>query len=184
MVLTELFLGGAFKIDLDYRKDDRGFFARLFCEQEFSTHGLDVRIVQINNSLNTSKGTLRGLHFQQPPKTEIKVVRCLRGAIWDVIVDLRRNSKTFGKWIGLELNEENRSMMYVPKGFAHGFLSLTVDSEIVYCVTEPFSPKHEGAVRWDDPIIGIEWPENPLVMSEKDANAPLFDPNMELFSLY
>lgn len=177
MIFSELPLRGAFKVDLQMREDERGFFARLFCREEFAAKNLDGNIVQINNSLNSKKGTLRGLHFQRPPKSEVKIVRCIRGAIWDVIVDLRKKSPTFGQWTGLELSEANRSMMYVPKGFAHGFLSLTEDSEIIYLVTEFYSSEYEGAVRWNDPEIGIKWPEEPDVISDKDANAPLFNPD-------
>ena len=182
MIIAELPLHGAYQIDQEIHKDDRGFFARLFCQQELSAYGLDVNIVQVNNSQSVEKGTLRGLHFQRPPKTENKIVRCLRGAIWDVIVDLRKDSPTVGQWTALELSESNRRMMYVPEGFAHGFLSLKDDSELMYFVTEFYAPDQEGTVRWDDPVIGIEWPAEPVVISDKDANASTFYHNLEFYN--
>jgi dTDP-4-dehydrorhamnose 3,5-epimerase len=169
MKFRELPLKGAYTIDLEKHEDDRGFFARYWCQKEFDKIGMDTSIVQINNSLSRKRGTLRGLHFQRPPKSETKILRCICGAIWDVIVDVRVNSPTYGQWFGTELNAENRIMMYVPKGFAHGFISLTDESEIIYLVTELYSSIHEDTLRWDDPFHGIEWPIEPTVLSDKDA---------------
>ncbi|PAY16608.1 dTDP-4-dehydrorhamnose 3,5-epimerase [Rhodopirellula sp. SM50] len=170
MIFTPLFLDGAFLLDLEKREDNRGFFARYFCEREFADHGLNGRWVQMNVSLSLRRGTMRGLHFQRPPKAEVKVVRCLQGAIWDVVVDIRYQSPTYGEWFGTELTAENRRMMYVPQGFAHGFLTLQDNSEILYLVSETYSPEHEGTLIWNDKFHGIEWPEVPVVVSDKDQS--------------
>tara|TARA_Y100001958_G_scaffold30445_1_gene19586 strand:+ start:3181 stop:3735 length:555 start_codon:yes stop_codon:yes gene_type:complete len=169
MIFNKLPVLGAYTIELDKKDDERGFFSRFWCEKEFKDLNLDTSIVQINNSLSTKKATLRGLHFQYPPKAETKIVRCINGSIWDVIVDIRLESKTYGKWYGAELSSENRTMMYVPKGFAHGFISLTDNSEIIYLVSEFYSQKNESALRWNDPFHGIKWPIKPEVVSEKDS---------------
>jgi len=174
-------LAGACTIDLEKRGDDRGFFARLFCETEFAEAGLETRFLQINNSLSGSKGTLRGLHYQLPPAAEVKVVRCVRGALWDVILDLRAGSASFGKWFGAELSAENRIMMYVPRGFAHGFVTLTNDAEAIYLVSAAYSPDNERGVRYDDPAVGIEWPLQPAEISEKDRNWPDLDADFHAF---
>ena len=173
MIFTPLPLKGASLIDLEKIEDERGFFSRYYCEKEFADQGLEKTWVQINLSLSRKKGTLRGLHFQHPPKAEAKIVRCLRGAIWDVIVDIRANSSTFGKWVGKELNDENRTMMYVPKGFAHGFLSLEKNSEILYLVSEFYSEKYETGLIWNDSDININWPFEPLEISKKDLQGKL-----------
>lgn len=180
MKILETKLGGAYTIDLDKREDNRGFFSRYWCKNEFTEKGLDSTIVQINNSMNRQKGTLRGLHFQRPPKAETKIVRCIRGAIWDVIVDIRIGSSTYGKWYAMELNEGNRTMMYVPKGFAHGFISISKNTEIIYLVSEFYSPEHENILRWDDPFHGIEWPIQPQIISNKDNNAPNWQDNFAI----
>jgi len=174
-------LAGACTIDLEKRGDDRGFFARLFCETEFAEAGLETRFLQINNSLSGSKGTLRGLHYQLPPAAEVKVVRCVRGALWDVILDLRAGSASFGKWFGTELSAENRTMMYVPRGFAHGFVTLTDDAEAIYLVSAAYSPDNERGVRYDDPAVGIEWPLQPADISDKDRNWPDLDADFHAF---
>ncbi len=174
-------LAGACTIDLEKRGDDRGFFARLFCETEFAEAGLETRFLQINNSLSGSKGTLRGLHYQLPPAAEVKVVRCVRGALWDVILDLRAGSASFGKWFGAELSAENRTMMYVPRGFAHGFVTLTDDAEAIYLVSAAYSPDNERGVRYDDPSVGIEWPLQPVDISDKDRNWPDLDADFHAF---
>ena len=155
-------------IDLDLREDERGFFARYFCEKEFSNAGLNTRWVQINNSMSCDVGTLRGLHFQCPPNAEVKLVRCIRGSIWDVVVDLRKGSNTYGKWFGVTLSDKNRTMMYVPKGFAHGFVSLESDSEIFYLVSDFYAPEAEGTLIWNDPDVDIQWPIQPQALSDKD----------------
>jgi dTDP-4-dehydrorhamnose 3,5-epimerase len=174
-------LVGAYTIDLEKRGDDRGFFARMFCEREFGEAGLETHFVQVNNSLTGKKGTLRGLHYQLPPAAEVKVVRCVRGALWDVIVDIRAGSPTFGKWFGAELTAENRSMMYVPRGFAHAFVTLTDDAEAIYLVSAFYSPENERGVRWNDPAVGIDWPVEPVEISEKDGKWPDLDPGFHGF---
>lgn len=170
-------LAGAFVIDLEKRGDDRGFFARVFCEQEFGSKGLETRFVQINNSASARKGTLRGMHYQLAPAAEVKVVRCIRGALFDAILDMRPDSSTFGQWFGAELNDENRLMMYVPRGFAHGILTLRDATEALYLASKFYSPENERGVRWNDPRFGIEWPIEPVEISPKDAKWPDFDPD-------
>jgi dTDP-4-dehydrorhamnose 3,5-epimerase len=165
-------LEGAYLIELDKRGDERGFFARLFCENEFEAAGLETRFVQINNSLTVKKGALRGLHYQLPPAAEVKVVRAMKGALWDVIVDLRAGSSTYLKWFGAELTEDNRSMMYVPRGFGHGFITLTDNVEALYLDSAFYSPEAERGLRWNDPAIGIDWPAEPREMSDKDSKWP------------
>lgn len=168
-------LHGARLIELEKRGDDRGFFARVFCEREFADAGLPTPVVQINNSLSSKAGTLRGLHYQLAPNAEIKVVRCIRGALYDAILDLRPDSPTYGKWFGAELTAENRLMMYVPRGFAHAILTLTDDTEALYLVSSGYSPSDERGVRFDDPRFGIEWPIAPVEISAKDAAWPDFN---------
>lgn len=173
-------LPGAFLIELERRGDDRGFFARLFCEKEFADAGLESHFVQANNALSTAKGTLRGMHYQLGDAAEVKVVRCIRGALWDAIIDMRPESPTFGKWFGAELNEDNRLMMYVPRGFAHGLITLRDDTEALYLVSNFYAPEAERGVRWDDPRFGIEWPLAPTEISPKDAAWRDFDPAWHL----
>ncbi len=175
MLFHETPLAGAYLIEQERRGDARGFFARYFCEKEFGDKGLETRFVQINNSLSAKAGTLRGLHYQLPPAAEVKVVRCVRGALWDAIVDLRPDSPTFRKWFGAELNAENRLMMYVPRGFAHAILTLSDDAEAIYLVSSFYGPEQERGVRWNDPAIGIEWPRQPIEISDKDAKWPDLD---------
>jgi dTDP-4-dehydrorhamnose 3,5-epimerase len=169
-------LPGAFLIDLEKRGDDRGFFARAFCEKEFAGQNLSNRFVQVNNSLSAQKGTLRGMHYQLSPKAETKLVRCIRGGLHDVILDLRKNSPTFGKSFGADLTAENRRMMYDPKGFAHGFITLEDNSEAFYFVDEFYAPEQERGVRYNDPRFNIQWPAKPVVLSEKDEKWRDFDP--------
>lgn len=180
MIFNETPIPGAYLIDLEKRGDDRGFFARAFCETEFGNHGLVTRFVQVNNSLSAFKGTLRGMHYQLPPKAETKVVRCIRGALYDVILDLRPGSPTLGQSFGAELSAENRRMMYVPKGFAHGFITLADDTEAFYFVDETYGPEYERGVRWNDPKFAISWPLEPAVLSDKDRNWRDFDPAWHL----
>ena len=156
-------------------KDDRGLFARVFCQRELREIGHTKSVMQINHSINFEKGTIRGLHFQYAPKTEIKIVRCLRGAVFDVIIDLRKLSSTFCKWHGEILSAENMKMMYVPEGFAHGFQTLKENSELLYLHTEFYSPEHEGGIRYNDPMINIAWPLEVTDISEKDNEYPLLD---------
>jgi dTDP-4-dehydrorhamnose 3,5-epimerase len=175
MKFIKTYLEGAYIIELDKRGDERGFFARAFCVNEFDDNNLDKNIVQINNSLSKNKGTLRGMHYQLSPKAETKIVRCIKGALYDVIIDLRSYSPTFGKWFGAELTEENRYMMFVPKGFAHGFITLEDDTEAFYMVSEFYSPEHERGIRYNDPFFDIKWPINPVIISEKDIKHPDFN---------
>ena len=176
MIFHETPVHGVRLIELEKRGDARGFFARMFCENEFGAAGLETRFVQVNNSLTGKKGTLRGLHYQMEPAAEVKVVRCVKGALWDAVVDLRPDSPTCGKWFGAELSAENRNMMYVPRGFAHAFLTLTDDVEAIYLVSQFYSPQNERGVRWNDPHFGVQWPIEPAEISEKDAKWPDFDP--------
>jgi len=168
-------LEGARLIELDKIGDDRGFFARAFCEREFADAGLVSHFVQVNNSLSADKGTLRGMHYQLAPHAETKLVRCIRGALWDVILDLRPDSATFGQHFGAELSAGNRRMMYVPKGFAHGFITLADDTEAFYFVDEFYAPDTERGIRWNDPEFAIAWPAEPVIISDKDLAHRDFD---------
>ena len=172
MKFVETKLKGAFVIELDMHSDDRGFFARSFCKHEFAQFGLNNSIIQINNSLSKYKGTLRGMHYQLFPKQEDKIVRCIKGAIYDVIIDMRKESETFSEWFGIELSEANRKSLYVPKGFAHGNISLVDNSELFYLTTEYYSPDFERGIRWDDPKFNINWPIAVTEISEKDKVHP------------
>lgn len=175
MTFEETRLGGAFVIDLERREDERGFFARTWCANEYAEQGLNTRLVQANTSWNPRQGTVRGMHFQNPPHAEVKVVRATRGAIHDVIIDLREASPTYKEWIGVDLTEDNRRALYVPEGFAHGFQTLVPDCEVHYLVTEFYAPEAEGGVRWNDPAFGIEWPDpEHAFLSDKDARWPDF----------
>jgi dTDP-4-dehydrorhamnose 3,5-epimerase len=177
VIFTETKLGGAFVIDLERREDERGFFARAWCEREFSEHGLETRHAQSNVAFNRHRGTLRGMHYQLPPHAETKLVSCFRGSIYDVIIDLRPDSATFKQWLGVELTAENRRMLLVPEGFAHGYQTLEDDVEIFYQVSEFYAPEAEGGVRWDDSAFGIQWPEAAeRIISEKDRAWPDFRP--------
>jgi len=169
---TELPLKLAYTVDLEKRGDERGFFARYWCQNEFSKLGLDANIVQINNSMSRYKGTIRGLHFQRPPKAETKIVRCIRGSIWDVIVDIRSESPTYGDWYGFELNEDNRTMMYIPKGFAHGFQTMVDNVELLYLHSEFYSKEDEGGLLYNDKDVAIDWPMPVSEISEKDKLHP------------
>jgi dTDP-4-dehydrorhamnose 3,5-epimerase len=167
---------GVFLVDQERRGDDRGFFARAFCEDEFQAAGIEPRFVQINNSLTGRRGTLRGFHYQLPPAAEVKAVRCVRGALWDVVADLRPDSPTFGRWFAAELTAENRRMMVVPRGCAHAFLTLTDDVEAFYLVSHAYAPAQERGLRWNDPWLAVDWPFAPAEISDKDAAWPDFDP--------
>jgi dTDP-4-dehydrorhamnose 3,5-epimerase len=166
-------IAGVTLVELEPRGDDRGFFARLFCAREFEGAGLDPRVLQINDSTSRYRGTLRGLHYQVRPAEETKLVRCIRGALYDVVLDLRPESATYGQYWSGELTAENRRMVFVPRGCAHGFLTLADDTEAMYLVSQPYSPTHERGIRWDDPTFHIEWPFEPLVISDKDRRHPL-----------
>ena len=170
MVFSKTPLLGAYLIDLEKLGDKRGFFARYFCEQEFSQEGLNTNWSQINNSLSAEQGTLRGMHFQIGESAEVKLIRCIAGSIWDCIVDMRPSSPTFGRSFGATLSQVNRTMMYVPEGFAHGFITLEPETEVIYLVSRSYDPKAERGLSWNDPVVGIEWPMRPRVISDKDMN--------------
>jgi dTDP-4-dehydrorhamnose 3,5-epimerase len=167
-------LAGACIIDIEPVRDERGFFARSWCREEFAKHGLNPDLAQCSISFNKKRGTLRGMHYQAKPHEETKVVRCTRGAIYDVIVDLRPESPTFRKWIAVELSADNRRMLYVPPGFAHGFQSLVDDTEVFYQISTFYHPESARGARWDDPAFGIEWPAMERVISDKDRQYPDF----------
>ena len=175
MIFTETKLKGAFIVDLEPRGDDRGFFARAFCQREFEAHGLKPLIAQANISFNYNKGTVRGLHFQFPPAAETKFVRCSRGAILDVIVDLRPESSTYLQYVAVELSADNRRGLYVPERFAHGYQVLEDRTETTYQVGEFYTPAAESGVRYSDPRLAIEWPLPVTDMSPKDRVWPLLD---------
>lgn len=169
MIFQETPLKGAYVVELEKHDDERGFFARSWCEREFSSKGLDTRLVQCNVSFNKKRGTLRGLHYQMPPCTETKLVRCTRGALYDVIVDLRAGSPTFLQWFGVELTAGNYRMLYIPQCFAHGFQTLEDGTEIFYQMSEFYAPEAARGIRWDDPGLGIDWPAAvDRIISQKD----------------
>jgi dTDP-4-dehydrorhamnose 3,5-epimerase len=175
MIFQKTSIDGVLEIRIERRQDERGFFARTWCQDEFQRSGLNPNLAQCSISFNARKGTLRGLHYQAAPHAEDKLVRCTRGAIYDVAVDLRPASPTFKKWFGIELNAENRSMLYVPEGCAHGFLTLAEDSEIFYQMSEPYYPELSRGVRWDDPAFAVPWPSPVEVISERDRTYPDFE---------
>jgi dTDP-4-dehydrorhamnose 3,5-epimerase len=175
VLFKETELPGAYVIDLERREDERGFFARAWCANEFAEQGLSTRLVQANLSFNMRKSTVRGMHFQLGPHAEVKIVRCTRGAVYDVIIDLRPDSTTFKQWIGVELDADTRNAIYIPEGFAHGYQTLVPETETLYQVSEFYAPHAEGGVRWDDPAFGIDWPDPAnAFLSEKDRNWPDF----------
>ena len=174
MIFTETPLEGAFLIDAERLEDARGFFARTWCARELARRGLVTRVAQCSTSFNKKKGTLRGMHYQVPPFAETKIVRCLRGSIYDVIVDLRPRSRTFMKHAGVVLTSENGRMLYVPAGFAHGFQTLEDDTEVFYQISEFYSPAHARGVRWDDPAFAIRWPDDERTMINRDRTYPDF----------
>ncbi len=172
MIFKETKLKGAYLIEIEPIEDKRGFFARSFCEEEFRKHGLDFRIVQCNVSFNKKKGTLRGMHYQAALHEEAKLVRCTKGALYDVIIDLRHGSPTFKQWFGVELTAENRKALYIPAGFAHGFQTLEDATEVFYQMSEFYHPESARGVRYDDPAFEIEWPVPEMTVSEKDRANP------------
>lgn len=174
MRFTPLILAGAYLIEPEPISDERGFFARTWCRNEFADKGLNPNLVQCNISYNKVRGTLRGMHYQKAPHAEAKLVRCTQGSIYDVIVDLRSESNTFTKWFGVELTAENRKALYVPEGFAHGFITLKDDTEVLYQMSELFHAECAAGVRWDDPAFTITWPGTVSVISERDQNYPDF----------
>jgi dTDP-4-dehydrorhamnose 3,5-epimerase len=168
MIFTETKLKSAFVIETEWQEDERGFLARSFCRDEFEAHGLNPRVVQCSISFNRKKGTLRGMHYQTRPYEEVKLVRCTRGAIYDVIIDLRPDSPTFEQWIAVELTADNRRMIYVPEGCAHGFQTLEDNTEVFYQMSEFYHPECARGVRWNDPAFGIEWPLSNPILSDRD----------------
>ena len=168
-------LEGVYILEPTVFEDHRGFFMESYNKKDFEEIGLYFDFVQDNHSLSVKAGTLRGLHYQLNPKAQTKVVRCLRGAIYDVVVDIRKGSPTFGQWVGVILTADNKRQIVVPKGFAHGVLTLVPNTEIMYKVDEYYSPEHDRAIRWDDPTIGIDWPVSTPILSDKDRNAPLLE---------
>lgn len=174
MIFTETKLKGAFIIEPERLNDERGFFARTFCQNEFEDHGIRMEIAQCNISFNKKKGTLRGMHYQAPPHEEGKLVSCTKGAIYDVILDLRPRSITFKKWIDIELSRENRKMLYIPAEFAHGFQTLEDETEVFYMISEFYHPECAKGIRWDDPVFGIKWPIDLKIINAKDQSYKMF----------
>ena len=174
MRFVETPLKGAYVIELEPVQDARGFFARAWCENELESRGLVGRVAQTNLSFNVTKGTLRGLHYQVTPHEEVKFIRCIAGSIFDVMVDLRPDSPTLRAWFGVELSAENRKMLYVPKGFAHGYQTMVDRAEVFYLTSEFYAPTYERGVRWNDPAFGISWPLAPVAMSARDQAFPDF----------
>ncbi len=172
MIFTETKLKGAFEIEIKKLTDERGFFGRSWCANEMEDHGLKASLRQANTSFSNKKGTLRGMHYQMDPYQETKLIRCTRGAILDVIIDLRPNSSTFKQWIGVELTQDNYKMLYVPEDFAHGFITLEDNCEVTYLVTQFYTPGAEKGIRWNDPLFNIAWPFEPVLISEKDKTHP------------
>ena len=174
MKFTETKLKGAFILDIEKHEDPRGFFARIFCQKEFEAHGLMSRVAQTSVSLNFKKGTLRGMHYQMAPHQEAKLIRCATGAIYDVIVDLRKKPATFKQWFGVELSGDNYKMLFIPEGFAHGLVTLTDNTQILYQMSEFYAPGFDRGFRYDDQAFGIQWPVKIAELSEKDASWPSF----------
>jgi dTDP-4-dehydrorhamnose 3,5-epimerase len=174
VIFKPLEIPGVFVVEPELHKDTRGFFARTWGEQEFKARGLNARLVQCSVSFNAKRGTLRGMHYQVAPHEETKFVRCTHGAIFDVVLDLRPRSPKFRHHLGVELTAQNRKMLYVPEGVAHGFITLADASEVFYQMSEIWSPEHARGVRWNDPAFRIQWPLKPEVIAERDANYPDF----------
>ena len=172
MTFTEIGIPGAWIVDITAIRDDRGFFAMTWLPAEFQARGLDAALAQCNLAWNDKRGTLRGLHFQREPHAQAKLVRCTRGAVHDVIVDLRPGSPTFRRWESVALTQDNRRMLYIPGGLAHGYITMTDDAEVSYQASSPWVPSAEGGVRWNDPAFGITWPAQPVVISGRDATWP------------
>ena len=174
MIFSELKIPGVFLIELERIEDERGYFARTFCQTEFAKQGLHTSFSQYSLSFNKKKGTLRGMHYQETPHAEVKIVQCIKGGIYDVLVDLRSDSKTFAQWIAVELNESNHRMLYIPEGIAHGFQTLTDNAEIFYRISVPYAKEFAKGVRWNDPAFQIQWPLPISVISKKDEEHPLY----------
>ncbi len=175
MLFRESDLPGAWIIEIEPHEDERGFFARTSCLEEFERHGLNGVFHQCSISYNRAMGTLRGLHFQAPPHEEAKLVRCTRGQVFDVIVDIRQGGPTVGQWFGIELSADKRNALYIPEGFAHGFITLEAETEVFYQISKAFVAAAARGIRWNTPQIGIDWPLVPTVISERDSELPLLD---------
>lgn len=168
-------IGGVYIIEIEKKEDKRGYFARSYCEREFSDHGISMKIVQANIACNRERHTIRGLHYQSTPYAEKKLIRCMRGRLWDVALDLRPDSETFKHWTGVELSDENLAMLYVPAGCAHGYQTLVDDTTVLYMSSGYYAPDYEQGARWDDPVFNIKWKENKdIIISDKDKNWPDF----------
>lgn len=175
MIFRKTKIKGLYVIEPELKEDERGYFARTFCKEEFAKMGCDFEIAQTNRSMTFKKGMIRGMHFQKEPKAEDKIIQCLKGKIFDVAIDLRPKSPTYGQWMAKELSEENKKMFLIPKGFAHGFQTLTDNCETQYYMSEFYSPEYAAGVRWNDPAFNVTWPiENPE-LSERDKNWPLIN---------
>lgn len=183
MLLTEVPIPGALVVDVDAHRDDRGLFARTWCQREFAARGIHAPLVQCSISFNSRAGTLRGMHYQASPEPEAKLVRCTRGRIYDVVLDLRPDSPAFLRHVGVMLSAQNRRSVWVPEGCAHGFLTLEPESEVFYQMSRHFAPELARVVRWDDPAFGLEWPGPVRVISPRDATAPDFVPDESLRGL-
>lgn len=179
MIFTPTSLSGSFVIDLEPIGDERGWFARTYCKNEFSKIGHTKDWVQLNHSFTKLPGTIRGMHYQLPPFTEIKLVRCIAGAVYDVIVDVRKDSPTFLQYFGIELSAANKKMLYIPEGFAHGFEALSKDCELIYHHSQLYAPGVEAGIKYNDPILNIQWPLPVKNVSERDENHPLIDNNFK-----
>ena len=175
MLFNKTAISGVFGIEIEPHVDERGFFGRTWCRRDFDALGLNSNLAQCSISFNSHKGTLRGMHYQEKPSAEAKLVRCTRGAIYDVALDLRRESPTFRQWLAMTLTADQRNMIYVPEGCAHGFLTLADDTEVFYQISEFYDPGAARGVRWDDPAFQIVWPDKPVVISERDRTYPDFE---------
>lgn len=184
MKATETELKGVFVLEPQVFGDARGWFMESWSQRKMHDAGIDVQFVQDNQSFSAQKGTLRGLHYQLNPMCQAKLLRCTRGKIFDVAVDIRKGSPQYGKWVGVELSAENKKQLFIPRGFAHGFITLTDDVEVQYKADNYYAPECDGNIRWDDPDIGVEWPLKPVILSEKDSKAPLLKERTNLNFVY
>ena len=179
MIFSELSLAGSYIIEPEPFQDDRGWFARFYCKKDFQQIGHDKEWVQLNHSVTNKKGSIRGMHFQKPPFREIKMVKCIKGKVFDVIIGVRKDSKTFLLWEGVELSAENKKMIYIPEGFAHGFQCLTDDCELIYHHSEYYTPGAEGGIHYNDPIVNIKWPLPASQLSPRDETHSYLDENFK-----
>ena len=184
MKVTETALKGVYVVEPQVFGDARGWFMESWSKKKLAEAGIKVDFVQDNHSFSAQKGTLRGLHYQLNPMCQAKMLRCTRGRIFDVAVDIRKGSPQYGQWVGVELSADNKKQMYIPRGFAHGFITLTDDVEVQYKADNYYAPECDGNIRWDDPAIGIKWPLTPVILSDKDRNAPLLKERLNLNFVY